>query len=264
MKNKIIVNINKTSDIESFKKIGVSIFLFALKDYSVGYPCTFSLEEISNIAEPNKYVLINRLLDCESTSKIKKLLSKHVDIKGIFYEDIAVYQIVKSLNLDIELIYFQNHFNSNLKSVNFWLEKVDSVVICNELTKDEIKYICDNAKKSVVLQVYGYNQVMYSRRLLLTNYAKEFNLENKNNNILVENVTKLPFRAIENEYGTVLYSPNIFNGLELTSFNNVKFFYVNTNFINHEDLLLVLSGKKTIGDSGFLNKETIYKLKGDK
>lgn len=265
MKNKIIVNIKKLSDILDYKKVGITTFLFALKGFCVGYENEFSIEEINELDEC-KYLLINRVLDCKAVDELNEILKKPLNIKGIIYEDIAVYQLVKKLDLDIELISFQNHFNSNCGTINFWLDRVDSVLVCNELTRNELEYITLNAKKSVCLHIYGYNQAMYSRRHLLSNFAKEFNLDKRNKNILIEKVSGMKFRAIENEYGTVLYSGNIFNGLSLLNLSNVKLFYFNTTFISHEDVIKVLSNLEDYldGDDGFLNKPTIYKLKGDK
>lgn len=267
MKNKIIINVNNINDIDDFKKVGITTFLFALKNYCVGYEKEFDIEEINNLNLENKYILINRVLDCQSVDKLKTILSKNLNITGIIYEDIAVYQIIKELKKDLDLIFFQNHFNSNIGSINFWLDRVNSVIVCNELTKEELTYITNNAKKEVVVQAYGYNQAMYSRRLLLSNFCNEFKLDKRKKNTLIEKVSGLKFLALENDYGTVLYYGKIFNGLELMSLPNVKYFYINTTFINHEEIMKVLDsldGTILDTDDGFLNKETIYKLKGGK
>ncbi|MGM9834325.1 MAG: U32 family peptidase [Bacilli bacterium] len=262
MKNKILITVKEVREIEDFKKVGVSTFLFALQDFCVGYEREFSLDEINSIKEENKYILINRVLDCKDVDKLRELLSGELNVKGIVYEDIAVYQIIKSLKKNVQLICFQNHFNSNIKTVNFWLDRVDSVVICNELSKEEIITLLDGVKKDVVLQVYGHNQAMYSRRLLLSNFTNEFHLEPRSTNTLVEKVTGFTFKALENKYGTVLYSGNIFNGLELLSFPKVKYYFINTTFISHKDIMEVLENlSSSKGDRGFLDKETIYKLK---
>lgn len=263
MKNNFIINVDKIEYIKEYKECGITTFLFALKDYSVGYN-SFTIEEINNIDEENKYLLINRVLDCESIDNLKKLLPKIKNIKGIFYEDIGIINIVKDPN--IELILFQNHFNTNTYSINYWLDRVTSVVISNELTKEELTYITKNAKKPIVLHLYGHNQVMYSRRLLLTNWSKNFNIVNKNTNLIEDISTKVRFRVIENEYGTVMYSDKIFNGKELLSLNNIKYFYINPTLIDHSIVIDFLNNMKThtneLEDNGFLEKETIYKLKG--
>lgn len=262
MKNKILITVKKIDEIAQFKKVGISTFLFALRGFCVGYEYEVDIDEINEILEENKYVLINRILDCNDVDRLKKILSKNLNIKGIIYEDIAVYQIIKELKKDIELIYFQNHFNSNFQTANFWLDKVDSVVLCNELSKDELSSLLDKVKKDVIIQIYGHNQAMYSRRLLLSNFSQEFNLKSRTTNTLVEKVTKITFKAIENEYGTVLYSGNIFNGLELLGLKHIKYYFINTTFISHEEIMELLDNlSSSKGDKGFLNRETIYKLK---
>ena len=136
--------------------------------------------------------------------------------------------------------------------------------ISNEITKNEISTILDNVSKSVVLHLYGYNQVMYSRRLLLTNWSEEFDIPNKNTNVIVDRATKVKFRAIENEYGTVMYSDKIFNGKELLGLKNVKYYYVNPMLVDHNEVMDFLTNTHHISDNednGFLDRETIYKLK---
>lgn len=261
--NNLLVYINDINKLNDYKKVGVSTFLFALQDYSVGYLNTYTIDEINDF-DCTSFVLINRVLDCDSVDKLKNILP-NIKVKGIIYEDIAVYNMVKELNLDLELICFQNHFNTNIGTINYWLDRVDSVMVCNELTKEEIINITNNAKKEVCVQIYGYNQAMYSRRLLLSNYQNEFNIDKNNTSLLTEKVTKIQFHAVENNYGTVLYSGNVFNGLELLKLNNIKYFYINSTLLDDNNIIeIIKNNKSNIGDSGFLYKETIYKLKEDK
>ncbi len=263
MISNILIYVDDINHIDDYRKAGVAAFLFALEGYSVGYN-TYTLEEIEKIDVSNKYVMINRVLDCKSVDGLKEVLPKLKNVKGLVYEDIAVYNLVKELNLDLETIFYQNHFGTNSNSVNFWLDRVDSMFISNELTKDEIKTIVSNASKPVVLNLYGYNQVMYSRRMLLSNWSDFFEIDKKNTNVLTDRATKVQFRAMENEFGTVMYSGYIFNGKELLGLNNVKYYYVNTTLVDHNDIMDFLTNSEhnsDMEDNGFLDKETIYKLK---
>ena len=263
MISNILIYVDDINHIDDYRKAGVSAFLFALEGFCVGYN-TYSLDEISKIDVSNKYILLNRVLDCKDIDKLKEIIPSITNIKGLVFEDIGVYNLVKDMNLGIELILFQNHFGTNSKSVNFWLDRVDSMFISNEITKDEISTILDNVSKSVVLHLYGYNQVMYSRRLLLTNWSEEFDIPNKNTNVIVDRATKVKFRAIENEYGTVMYSDKVFNGNELLGLKNVKYYYVNPMLVDHNEVMDFLTNTNHISDNednGFLDRETIYKLK---
>ena len=262
--NNILIYVDDLKHINDYRKVGVSAFLFALDGYSVGYN-TYSLEEIKKEEVSNKYIMINRMLDCNDVDRLKEILKDVKGIKGIVYEDIAVYRIALELKLDVELIFFQNHFGTNVHSVNFWLNRVNSMFISNEITKDEIDLITKEAIKPVCINLYGYNQVMYSRRLLLSNWSEEFNIPYKSTNVLEDKATHVKFRAIENDYGTVMYSDKIFNGKDLIGLGNVKFFYVNPMMIEHNIVMDffndIVEHVSELEDDGFLNRETIYKLK---
>ena len=263
MISNILIYVDDINHIDDYRKAGVTAFLFALEGYSVGYN-TYTLEEIDKIEVSNKYIMINRVLDCDSVDGLKEILPKLRDVKGLVYEDIAVYQLVKDLGLDLEMIFYQNHFGTNLSSVNFWLDRVDSMFISNEITKEEIANIVNNVNKDVVLHLFGYNQVMYSRRKLLSNWSEFFNIDKKNTNVITDRATKVKFRVIENEFGTVMYSDKIFNGKELLGLDNVKYYYVNPTMIEHDvvmDFLTNNDHNSEDEDDGFLYRETIYKLK---
>ena len=258
----ILIYVDKLEYISDYRKAGVSAFLFGLSDYCVGYN-TYTLEDIKNVEVSNKYLLINRVLDCKAIDELKVILKDISGIKGIVFEDIGLVNVLK--DYDVEKILFQNHFGTNKESINFWLDRVDSVFVSNEITYEEIDYICKNVKKDVVLHLYGYNQVMYSRRLLLSNWSDRFNIEKKSTNVISDISSGIKFRVMENEYGTVMYSQNIFNGSRLLGLDNVKYYYVNTTMIDHDVIMDFLSNKEHSSedeDNGFLDRETIYKLKG--
>ena len=258
----ILIYVDKLEYISDYRKAGVSAFLFGLSDYCVGYN-TYTLDDIKNVEVSNKYLLINRVLDCKAIDELKVILKDISGIKGIVFEDIGLVNVLN--DFEGEKILFQNHFGTNKDSINFWLDRVDSVFVSNEITYDEIDYICKNVKGNVVLHLYGYNQVMYSRRLLLSNWSDKFNIEKKYTNVISDKATGIKFRVMENEYGTVMYSQNIFNGSRLLGMDNVKYFYVNTTLVDHDVIMDFLTNKNHDGtgeDEGFLDRETIYKLKG--
>ena len=69
--NKIIININKLTEIEEYKKIGITNFLFAVKDFSIGYQ-SFLIDEIKNI-DANIYLLFNRIMDTKTIEQLKDI-----------------------------------------------------------------------------------------------------------------------------------------------------------------------------------------------
>lgn len=252
--SKVLININNLDEIKEYEKIGITNFLFAIKDYSIGYK-EFDLLEIPD----NAYVIINRVMDSKTVDKLKKDKELFSRFRGIIYEDIAVFNIFN--DTDLELIWYQNHFTTNYESINFWLEKgCDSALISNEITENEIKEILNKATKPLVLNVLAKNQIMYSRRTLLSNFNKYNNLDEiKDANI---NTNKNSFYIKENEFGTVIFNNDYFNYIKLIDEiddNKIKFYLVMNLDLKPEEIKEILDGK-SFGNDGFLDKKTVYKM----
>ena len=260
--NNYLVSINNLNDIEKYKKVGISTFLFALKDYSIGYEKTFTIEEINNINE-KKYVLINALLTSEDIDNLKKIINS-LNVDGFIFEDVGLINVLNELNKPAKKILYMNHFNCNSASVNAWLNYCDSVVLSNELTLDEYRYISEHVDSPIVLNVFGYNEIMYSKRKLLSNYYQKFMVDGKKMNTIEDQVSHIKFHLVETDLGTIALSEHIFNGSKLLNLNNVLFFYLNTSFISTDEVFKFVSGETLVNtDEGFLNTPTIYKLRGD-
>ena len=254
-KNNILLLINNLDDINELKELGIEKFAFPLREFCVGIPNTFLVSEIKE----DGYLFINRILDNEGIDKLKEVLkSLPKNIKGIIFDDLGIYEIIKDTSL--EKILNLTHFNANSKSINIYLDLVDTIILPTDITKEEITYIINNTKSKISLYTFGYVPVMYSRRLLLDNYSKFHNIEKKNP--LVINNTDNSFLVYENEYGTMYYNNKIFNGLELLDLD-AKYYFINTAFLGLDDIKNILNNKIDYldTDKGFLYKETIYKLK---
>ncbi len=258
--NKILISINKLEDINEYKKIGITNFLFALENYSIGYN-TFSIEELRNL-DINVYLNINIIMDTQTIESFKKIVPELNFVKGIFFEDVGLYRVLRDDN--INLYWNQAHFVINSRSINFWLNKVSSAVLSNELTIDEIKYIITTAIKPVVLPVYGHNISMYSRRYLLAYFNKYKNPKLINNAILSPD-DNTSFLAVENRKGTALFYNKPFNYIPyLDNFDkeNIKFYYIDSINTKLEDIIKLINGEKLVSEEKFLNEKTIYKLGG--
>lgn len=268
MINKLLYIVNDKKIIEDLKKVGVKNFLFPLKDFCVGFNNTYDFDEIEN----ESFIFINRILDNESLDLLEKELNDNKDkIKGIVYDDFGVLYLINKLKLNVITINYQNHFGTNYQSINENLKFNDSVVVSTDITKNEIEEILKKVEKEVCIFLFGFIPVMYSRRTLLTNFSKEFNIPTKNNVLIDEKISKNKFIMVENEFGTVGYQRNYYDGLELLNLENIKYFLVNPLFLSDKEQIQLISDIKNKNlslnipiDKGFLYKETIYKLREDK
>ncbi len=231
-------------------------FIFPIKEYSVGFPDTYNLDDVI----PNSFILINRILDDKGIEKLKKDLKNfNKNIIGICFTDLGIINLIK--NLGLKLIYMQNHNTTNYKSVNYYLNYVDSLIVSTDITREEIIKILDNTNKKLVVPYFMLVDVLYSRRNLLTNYTQEFNLKYKNMMELKESNSNTDFLAVENEYGTVIY-PKKFIDYRSIKHNNILFYYINPLGLSKNELKDILNGKKFLNSNlGFLETPTYYDLK---
>lgn len=229
-------------------------FLYPLKSFCIGFDTYFEIDKIDD------FVLINRILNDDELDLLTKLL-KNSKIKGIVFDDLGILEIVNDLN--ITKILLLDHIATNVKSINYYLDYVDSVVVSSDLTKEEIEYILNHANKELVVTAFGMKKLMYSRRKLLSNYAIYHNIDSIDTR--KANINDKEFIIKENEYGTCFYAGKYYNALELLASNNVLYYWYNLIDVPVSDALdIILEGKVNIpNDSGFLYQKTYYKLKGD-
>ncbi len=263
IRNKTILLVSNKSFIDNAKEVGINTFLFPFKGFSVGFDETFELDDIK---EENSYLYINRALENNDINNLKEILSNVKNIKGVFFEDIGLIPVLE--NTKLEKIIFAHHLTTNYKSINYYLEYVDSLVISTDITEEEIKEILDNANKPLGIFSFGMIPLMYSRRKLLSNFNEFYERENKNSEVVLEPVTKEKFKFVENEYGTVSYLNKHYNNLNFRN-DNVSFYLINPLELNENNLNLVfdafLNNKELKLDNitltdGFLHKKTIAKL----
>ena len=247
-----LVTVTNREIIDDLRRDANITLVYPLKSFCVGYEVEFDISEIDD------YVLVNRILDDNDLDKLESILNSS-NIKGIVFDDLGIIDIVA--NLDITKILLLDHLATNTKSINYYLEYVDSVVVSNDLTEEEIRNIVANVSKPLVINVFGLKTLMYSRRLLLSNYEMYHNL--KEERIVDASIEDKYFKIVENDYGTLFYAKNYYNALCLLDLDNVLFFWYNPIFLDNEKTIkLVLDNDITDINSEllFLDKKTYYKV----
>lgn len=266
MKTNYLVLIQSDTQYHICKENKMETFLLPLQNFCVGYPKEYSLEEIASFGDC--YILINRILDHQAICALEDIFA-HIpkEVKGICYEDVGVLSLGKKMGLEIPFYAFTSHFGTSKKELDFWINHgVSGVHISNELTKDEIMEITREYKDHAIVTLFGRNQVLYSRRLLVSNYEKHFKLPFKNPIYLEEEISHRHFIAYENAYGTVFYHAPIYNALSL-ELPSILFYLVDLVMIDDETvkkLMHAIANHETIiddSDEGFLHTKTIYKIK---
>ena len=249
---KKLVTVTDLSIIDDLRENENIELLYPLKSFCVGYDLEFTIDKIDD------FVLVNRILDDFDLDKLKNILC-NANIKGIVFDDLGIIDIVSNLN--IKKILLLDHLATNVRSINYYLEYVDSIVVSNDLTEDEIKYILDNANKKLVVNVFGLKTLMYSRRKLLSNYEKYHDLDKIGKyNAKIDNKY---FKIVENDFGTKFYVGKYYNGLKLLNLDNVLYFWYDPIGLKKDEILNIILNndiKNIDTDTLFLDKKTYYKV----
>ncbi|MEG2311309.1 MAG: U32 family peptidase, partial [Bacilli bacterium] len=205
-----------------------------------------------------------------------------LNIDGLFFYDIGIVNLKKKLCLNYDLVWAQEHFTTNYNTCNYWYNlNVKYGFISSEITKENILEIKKNTSMKLIVTLFGHVPMFTSKRHLVDNYLKHFNLTNKGTYIRKENKQ---YPIVDNKEGTTVYSNYVLNAideyLELSN-NNIDYVFLNNFNIKQTQFRKIvqkhfkltpnnLNKTKTYFEKlnlnlskGFLYTETIYKVKNN-
>lgn len=264
-------------------------FIIGLNNLSVNLPCYFNIEEIKDIIllckKNNKeiFVSLNKNIHNDQIIELTNTLTviAKLDVTGLIFYDIAVVNLNNRLNLNLNLIWHQEHLVTNYQTINYWCKNgVYGSFLSSELTLEEILMISSEAKCPLMMNVFGFIPMFTSKRPLVKNYLSRFSLEDNSNINYLEKENNL-YPIIDNGVTTV-YSSKILNLLSETYIleDKIDYFVLNSfnvsndvfeqivNYFNcvSQDNCQDLFNKSSMLlnyniDTGFLYKNTVYKVK---
>lgn len=257
----------------------VDAYLLGIEGLSVNLPFYVSIENIEDIVKKLKeqkkevFISLNKNMFKEDLSVLEDVLERleKLDIEGICYYDISVVSIVKRRNFNLPLVWHQEHFTTNYETINYWLSNgVKTTFLSSEITLEEVLEIKENTSSRLIMQVFGYVPMFYSKRPLITNYKKYFNLEDNSTIYYMEKIgLKYPLK--ETKEGFEGYDAKILNAYKEVQEINLDYIYFNSFMIDQKKMKQVVMCYKNKDqslletlyplESGFLNKKTVYRVK---
>lgn len=265
--------------------------ILPLDDLAVESNIYFTLEEIEKISKNYNdveiFVKINKNLMNDDIDKVKDALIKldKLKIKGIFFYDLAILQLKKELNLDVDLVWNQTHMVNNYKTCNYYFEKgVKYALFGKEITLDEIKEILEKSKIISMVEVVSRPSVAFSKRKLVSNYLKNEGRALENKLTIKEKITDTFYDVVEDKNGTSFYLNRIMNGTSIIKelFDNECSYIIFREYGLEDNFFqLIIDTKKYIlngclendyndyvdkykilgDDTNFFFKKTIYRVK---
>ena len=279
---KILIYPKNIQEIEKTKHL-VDGYIIGIKDMSVN--ANMYIEDLTMLKDINKdvFIALNKNMHNSDLQKVKQILIdlNNYNIKGVLYYDIAILSIYKSLDLNYDLVWSQEHLTTNYSTINYWNKLgVNYTYLSSDITEEEIIEITKNTKSKLIVNLFGYLPMFVSKRHIVKNYLEYFKL---NDNSDVNYMTKegKVYPIIDNNIGTTVYSNNILNGINTSLNIDVEYIVLNSFGINTDDFINVIEMFKSVNkdnvaiydkkinnmfnnvDNGFLNTKTIYKVKKD-
>ena len=287
---KLLVGLNK-KDILDYLDYTNS-FIIGLKDFSINYQ-EYSIEEIKKLREeyPNIeiFVSMNKNIFNSDLINLKDMLHElsHININGVLFYDLSILSIVNKEKLNIPLVWAAEHMTTNYNTCNYYLEKgCQYAYLSSEITKDEIIEIRNNSNIKLVSFFFGYPEVTFSKRKLLTNYFLYNNLNKEKDWYSISSGDENRYFIKESKLGTRILYGKVMNGIKPFSEldNIVDYGLFNEELMDHDTFIKGLKIFKDYQDNKisleeahaklmelidsddtvFYYKKTIYKVKDEK
>ena len=287
---KILVGLNK-KDILDYLKYTNS-FIIGLKDFSINYQ-EYTLDEIEKLLKEypdiELFVSINKNIFNDDLKTLEKYLISlnDLNIKGLLFYDLSVLSLVKKHHLTIHLVWAQEHMTTNYNTCNYYYDKgVEYVYLSSEITTSEICEIKEKSKINIISCFFGYPDVSFTKRKLLTNYFTYHNLDKKSDWYKIVSDDDKEYFIKESNLGTRILYGKVMNGIKpfYELMNTVSYGLLNEELMDHDTFMKSLDifkklqdNKITLTDANnkinelvnsddtvFYYKKTIYKVKDEK
>lgn len=272
---------------------GADIFVVGTEEFSNRLAHSFTMDEIETLVtvihqrEKEVYISANMIVHHSDLEKIESFLGemKKLEVDGIIFGDLAVYQIAKRLEIQHLLIYNPETLNTNYFDPIFWDKKgIKGLTISKEITLDDIKKIAEKSTIEISIIGHGHLNMFHSRRPLIENFFKynkdsfEQYIENRNLK-LVEEIRDEAYPIFQDIHGTHIFRDKALESYQeiITLSKIIDVFIVDgifkdTNYMieTMKNYQLILQNNDPLQatniskhyesdhDSGFLYKKTVY------
>ena len=269
--NQIVENVNLYDGI-----------ILSIEKFSVNSRYKINLKELKKILkiinDKEIYISINKNIEDNELDDLENILFElnNYKINGVIYSDAAV--LTYKNKLKYKLIWGQEHLVTNYETINYYVNLgIDGAYLSSDITKEEINEIIDKTNTKIFINLFGYIPMFVSKRNIVKNYLKNFNIKSKSEVYYMKKEGKI-YPIVDQDL-TYVYANNIFNGI--AEYFNIKsdYYICNGFLIENEKFNEILSlinnlNKKDVKkiskkvdsmfiniDTGFLYKETVSKIK---
>lgn len=255
------VTLSNIEYLKDFTQLNIKAIIVGMNQFSDRFNRYFSYFELDEIIKQAKalsidvYVSVNAMIQEDELELLEKhlLMLKQKDIKGIYFNDFAVYNIAYENDMLSKLIYIPDTLITNSLDALFLLKQgIKSVVAAKELTLDEIVKMAKKLK-NMELIIHGRINLSYSKRFFLRNYFKHIGKNKEvidNHTLRIKEETRdTMMPIIETKYGTSIYSD-----MSLCSYNEFEILkrylsagIIDDIFMSKEELIDSINSYRLVG-----------------
>lgn len=207
------------------KDVVFNNLILPLKDYSIGFDVYYTVSEINSLSKKlNISVIINKFLHKEDIKNITNIINElEIDnIKYIFVEDLGLVSLLDNNKVVVS----QNHIINNYDSINYFKSLgYSNILVNNDLTINELEEIISKTSSNLFMYFISKNNLMYSKRRLLTAFSNYKNSDISKKEVITEKVSNHKLIIKEEKCGTCIFNKRIFAGnkymSELSSVNKI-------------------------------------------
>ena len=207
------------------KDVVFNNLILPLKDYSIGFDVYYTVSEINSLSKKlNISVIINKFLHKEDIKNIINIINElEIDnIKYIFVEDLGLVSLLDNNKVVVR----QNHIINNYDSINYFKSLgYSNILVNNDLTINELEEIISKTSSNLFMYFISKNNLMYSKRRLLTAFSNYKNSDISKKEVITEKVSNHKLIIKEEKCGTCIFNKRIFAGnkymSELSSVNKI-------------------------------------------
>ena len=249
--------------------------IVGVKDLSVNVNLYLTVDEINNLKiDKEIFVALNKNMHNQDLDFLEDVMKNLKNANGILYYDAAVVAFYDELKPNYDLVWSQEHMTTSSTTCNYWKSKgVNYAYLSGDITLDEILNIRKQVDMKLMVPIFGYLPTFVSKRHLVKNYLECFDIKDDSKIYYLEKEEK-KYPILDNSL-TSVYSANILSSLdaykelEKNGIDYVTFNSFNIKEADFEEVLKIYSGKSSKKvedffhnlDTGFLYKETYYKVK---
>ena len=210
------------------------------------------LRLIKKIHSLNKkaYMLLDRVLFNDEIEELKTLILKLEEVKcdGYFVSDLGAIQMLLDLGLNDKIIYYsQTQIVSKLEYSAYKKLGIKGIFVSKDYPFENL-IECAKENKGIGINIYGYRNLFYSRRGLLSAYQDEYALKGRfthSDKYLIREQKRTTKSIIyEDEHGTYVFTDYIDSHLnEIHDFDeyDINYVLIDDNFVKEELMEKVLN-----------------------